>query len=91
MEIVCKWCGLLNDYNTVLNPANNGLAAICNGCGRHIKFLPQNKPVQFYIGKYKGTKVSSCDDKDYLKWFLANTNPNDKVKQAVQHRIKELN
>ena len=91
MEIVCKRCGLVNDYSTRLNPNNNGLAAICNGCQCHIKFIPQDKPAEFFIGKYKGSKVSSCNDKDYLKWFLGNTKPNEKTKKAVEHRIKELN
>lgn len=91
MEIICKRCGSVNDYYTKLNPNNNGLAAICNGCQSHIKFIPQDKPAEFFIGKYKGTKIKECTDKKYLQWFIENTNPNDKTKKAIQHRIKELN
>ena len=91
MELICKRCGSINDYSTALNPNNNGLAATCNGCKSFIKFIPQGKPAEFFIGKYKGSKISACNDKDYLKWFLLNTNPNEKVKKAVEHRIKELN
>lgn len=91
MEIVCKRCGLVNDYYTELNPNNNGLAAICNGCQCHIKFIPQDKPAEFYFGRHQGTKVKDCNEKWYLEWYLKKFNSNEKMNKAIQHRIKELN
>ena len=91
MEIVCKRCGSINDYSTALNPNNNGLAATCNGCQSFIKFIPQDKPAEFYFGRHKGTKVRDCNEKWYLKYFLEKLNPNEKMRKAIEHRIKELN
>lgn len=38
--ITCKRCGVGDDYTTRLNGPHT--EAICNNCGRHIKFLPKN-------------------------------------------------
>ena len=39
MSVVCKRCGLIDDYRTQKNGPHT--EAICNGCDRHIKFLPK--------------------------------------------------
>ena len=65
------------------------LAAICDTCNSHIKFLPQSEP-QFYIGKYKGSKVSDIQDVNYLEWYLNNVRCAGTFKQALVKRIEDI-
>ena len=87
-NMVCNRCGSIDDFRK--EKAGIHVKAICNGCDSYIKMIPQNGPAKFYIGKYKGTMISKCDDKNYLTWFLENTDPKKKIKKAIEHRIKEL-
>ena len=40
-ELVCKKCGLVNEYT--VKPNGKHIEARCGGCNAHIKFLKQNK------------------------------------------------
>jgi hypothetical protein len=87
-EIICKSCGVINDYTITIVGAHH--KAVCNGCGKYIKFVHYAPPT-FYIGKYKGTKVSECSDKEYMEWYLYNIQRiPETMKQALQERINEL-
>ena len=86
-EIICKNCGLVNDYNTVFK--SNQKTAWCNGCGTFIKNIPHSLP-RFYFGKYKGGKVGECSDMGYLNWFLENTNPKPAMKEAIINQIEVI-
>lgn len=41
--MVCQRCGLIDDFYTV--PSGPHIKAMCNGCGRYIKFVKQHNKV----------------------------------------------
>ncbi len=63
--------------------------AICNGCGKHIKFLPTKEPA-LYVGKYKGKPIKEIDDLDYLQWALNTLKLSESIFKAVSDRIRSL-
>lgn len=85
--IVCKKCGLIDDYYTELKNGQN--TAFCLGCGAYIKNIPYAKQ-SFYFGKYKGKTVSDVDDIEYLIWFLNNVKTSPTMKDAVIQQIELL-
>lgn len=87
-EIVCKNCGLVDDYSTEMKSGQN--VATCNGCGNYIKNLPQGNPPQIYIGKYKGQFLHDITDTEYLIWAYKNWTMNPKMKNDILNRITEL-
>jgi hypothetical protein len=87
MDIICKKCGLCNDYSSQLK--SNNMVATCNGCGSFIKNIPHQKP-KFYIGKYKDKLIEEVDDLSYLKWFLENTNPKPSVRIYIIAQINKI-
>lgn len=86
-EIVCRSCGVVNNYTTELR--NNQKVATCNECGSFIKNIPYAVQ-KFYFGKYKGTPISECDDLSYLNWFVENTKPTPNLKKSCLERIETL-
>ena len=93
-DIVCQHCGVVNDYDTNFRTFRNGTRhkeAICNSCGKHIKFVKQDKPRTYIpFGKYKGSHTYQVNDDKYLKWLV--TVVDDKrLKIGIENRIKELN
>jgi hypothetical protein len=87
MEVVCKNCGLVNDYSTELKSGQN--VATCNGCGKYIKSIPYSEP-QLYVGKYKGIPISKITDKGYLTWALKELRLSPHVREAIENHIKTL-
>jgi len=85
--IVCKKCGLVNDYKTRQNAQH--VEAICNGCDSHIKFLPMKEPA-LYVGKYKGVPIKTIEDLNYLQWAFNTLRLSESVRDAVQARIRQL-
>lgn len=83
--VKCK-CGS-EKYHTETRSIH--LAAICDSCGSHIKFIAQNEP-QFYIGKYKGWKVAEMQDLPYMEWYIANVKCSGTFKQALIERIESV-
>ena len=91
MEISCKKCGLVNDFNTKYLKSNNSIQAYCNGCERFIKNIPHSKNETLYFGKYKGLKLSEITDKPYLLWVERNIiSISEGLKQNILNRISEL-
>jgi hypothetical protein len=86
-DLTCNHCGLINDYRTEKRAMH--LAAICNGCDKHIKFLPQEEP-RFHFGKYKGTEIRYCTDANYLMWAIENKALKGRYAEAAQQRISQL-
>ena len=77
MEVVCKKCGVVDDYTAKMVTFSNGTKhnqATCNSCDSFIKYLPQEKTdFALYKGKHVGRKISemtSQDDLNYLNWAL---------------------
>jgi hypothetical protein len=85
--VVCKNCGLVNDYHTRQNAQH--LEAICNGCDKHIKFLPSKEPA-LYVGKYKGIPISKIEDLNYLQWALGTLKLSAHVRTAIETQIRSL-
>ena len=88
MEIVCKNCGLVNDYRTEMKNGQN--VAHCNGCGKYIKNIPYNQTPKLYFGKYKDRIISEIEDLNYLQWLVESGAVRANIKQAVIDRIAQL-
>jgi hypothetical protein len=87
-SITCKNCGLIDDYNIVQK--GNHKTAICNGCGRYIKHLPQEGGAKFYFGKYKDQLVSEVNDIEYLQWVWDNVKLSEKMRDAIDLKLQQL-
>ena len=87
MEVICKSCGAVNDYRT--EKRGNNLCAWCKSCGEFIKNIPWDEP-KFWVGKYKGMKISDCTDISYLKWAAKEMNVNQRTKDTILNRINFL-
>lgn len=88
MEVVCKNCGSIDDYHTIMKSGQK--TAWCNGCGSYIKNIPQGGEPVFHFGKYKGTLISEITDLSYLNWVLENTRQSQLYRYAIQERIRSL-
>ena len=89
MDIKCQTCQAENDYETVQSGPHR--TAICNQCGNYIKHLPQDKPVTFYFGKYKGRELASMksdEELKYLIWLSSAPDLKPKLKLAIDEHIK---
>ena len=86
-DVVCKKCGLINSVHIVEKGVHK--MAFCDGCGAWVKNIGYDV-ARFYVGKYKGMKVEDVDDKNYLEWFLRETKPKEKMKEALEAQIKKL-
>jgi hypothetical protein len=90
-EIVCKRCGLMNDYRVEVSGPHQ--KAICNGCDQYIKFLPQIKG-EFadhsimWFGKHKNKMLGDIPT-DYFRWCLENlSHINHKLERYMKNRIE---
>ena len=83
-ELICPKCGPTTDYRTELKSNQN--TAFCNKCGSYIKNLPQGEPA-FYVGKYKGKKVTEIEDMGYLKWALKEMKLSANMRTAIEKQI----
>lgn len=86
-DIVCKKCGLVNEYKVI--DKNGQKTAWCNGCDAWIKNIPHAEPMM-YFGKYKGAKIFEVTDRQYLQWCLEKGLFKGNIKDAVEKRISEL-
>lgn len=87
-QLTCQNCGSVDDFST--RQEKQHLGAYCNGCGKWIKWLPQDKP-KFYFGKYKETYIHECSDLRYLEWFQSDVkNLSATFRKAISERISEL-
>ena len=84
--IVCTQCGVIDDYST--EPKSNQLTARCNSCKAFFKNISY-APAKFYVGKYKGTLIADCIDKQYMIWY-AEIVAKGKLKKDILKRISEL-
>lgn len=85
-NIKCQHCGKESDYEIIVKGVQH--TCWCKDCGCFIKNIGYAEPA-FYVGKYKGTLIADCTDRDYLIWFGENVAKN-KIKEAVMKRIAEL-
>ena len=92
-EVICQRCGLVDDYRTT--EAGPHIKAICNGCDRYIKILPQHKSTDLtlYFGKYKGRKVSSltnAQELSWLQWAIENCSLKPGQKEAFHKQLEKF-
>jgi uncharacterized protein (DUF3820 family) len=88
-DVVCNRCGLVNDYTT--REAGPHVSAVCNGCDRFIKHIPQDKPFLLPFGKYKGTPLTDMvtdDQVKYLHWLKGVAKENLALK--IDQHLKTL-
>ncbi len=85
-EVIFQRCQTINDFHVV--PSGPHLKAICNNCGRYIKFVSQEKePPKFYFGKHVGKYVHEIEDMQYLKWAVNNLTLKQPMRDAIQKQI----
>jgi uncharacterized protein (DUF3820 family) len=93
MNVICKNCGSVDDYTATQNGQH--LMATCNGCGKYIKFLPQNNVVpKLYFGKYKGREIASLTSEEeiqYCKWLSTRIDLKPGLVQQLVDHLKSLN
>lgn len=86
-EVVCRNCGLINDYRIVTR--SNNRQAYCNGCGNFIKNIPHAEPM-LYVGKYKSIPIKQIQDLNYLQWAIKTMKLSSYVFDAIEERIDQL-
>jgi hypothetical protein len=91
-QVTCKNCGSVNYYRT--EKSGQHLKAICNGCDRYIKFLPQNNPVLVMpFGKFKDREIASLTSKEeveYLNWGVNNLKLSTSIKTSITNHLNSL-
>lgn len=88
-KLFCKHCNKQVDFEIIVK-ANNHVAH-CWECGHYIKNIPHSTAESvFYFGKYNGTKVSECQDLQYLEWVVKNVKLKEKMKEDIYQRIQTL-
>lgn len=85
--LFCGHCNKEVGYYTELKSNQN--VARCNECDGYIKNIPYNKPA-LYVGKYKGKPIEEIDDLKYLHWAFREMKLNQRTKDAINERIKQL-
>ena len=86
-NIICKKCGLVNDYRVEFRGGHK--CAWCNGCGSFLKNIAHKEP-QFYFGKYKGLLISECTDVWYMEWAIKSGVVKGNIRQAIYDRLEIL-
>ncbi len=87
MPVICKNCGLIDDYRTEMKAKN--MVAFCNGCDKYIKNLPYSPP-SLHFGKYKGPVIVQIEDVDYLEWVRSKVKLSEIIRHAVDQQISSL-
>lgn len=92
METTTLFCKHCNKEQAVqIEVKANNHVAYCTGCGSYVKNIPHSsQDVEFYVGKYKGTKVRECSDLSYLQWFRLNVKMSERMAEEVSMRISTL-
>lgn len=87
-SITCKRCNTTDDYRVEQKGPHQ--TAICNGCGKYIKHLPQNNEARLYVGKYSGQLISEIKDVEYLHWVWDNVKLSPRLLDAIDKQIQSL-
>lgn len=88
LEIVCKNCGTIDFYLTEVRGPH--VSAICAGCGKFIKHLPQDIEFVIPFGKYVGRELSSMlskDETNYLHWLYQQTFVKKNFKDKIKNHL----
>lgn len=88
MELVCKKCGLVNDYRTEQKAHNK--TAWCNGCDSFIKNIQYSDKQIMYFGKYKGLEISSINEVSYLEWMVTKVRLSAIQSEAAYAQLNKL-
>jgi hypothetical protein len=91
--LFCKKCNSEQEYYDVPNPPH--ISAYCGSCDSFIKYVPKNgtkinTDIMIHFGKYKGTKIKDCIDKNYIAWVIGNVELKPYQKAVFETRLKEL-
>lgn len=98
--IVCKHCGLLDQYHVVEQLFGNGKIhhrGICDRCDQFIQYVKQKKPITkiLFGQKYRYRRIDSmCSEEEiqYLQWALRDLKDmNAEFKEAIENHLKNLN
>jgi hypothetical protein len=92
-EIVCKNCGLINDFRTEEVVFANGTEhteAFCNGCDKHLKYISKGLPSKFHFGKHAGMLVSDCVDVSYMQFMIDKADINKRFRRELELRIEQI-
>lgn len=87
-NVICKNCGLINDYS--IKAIGNNNVCNCNGCGTFLGNHPHEynyKEVRMPFGKYKDELVSEISDIPYFEWLNNSVKLKGNLKKAVLQKI----
>lgn len=88
-DVICKKCGLVNDYEIIVKSGQQ--TAWCNGCSGYLKNIPYEAEAKMYFGKYAQAKISEINDLGYLEWAIDNIKKlNPKQIEAITKQIYKL-
>lgn len=92
-ELVCKNCGLINDFRTeevVFKDGSEHTEAFCNGCDKHLKYISKGFPSKFHFGKHAGMLVSDCVDVSYMQFMIDTADINKRFRRELELRIEQI-
>jgi len=88
-EVICKKCGLVNDYTIQEKGGQN--CCYCNGCDTFLGNKPKEnydfKSMTMPFGKYKGQYISQINDLNYFNWLLKNVELKGGILAAVKWKL----
>lgn len=88
-DVTCNNCKSVNNYHT--EQSGPHIKAICNGCGKYIKFLPQGctpETIMFY-GKYNGHPLKHIPP-EYFIWLYENTKVSGSLKTYIEDNLTKF-
>jgi len=86
-NVICKKCGSINDYRTVVKSKQH--TCWCNGCSAFLGNKPQDNNIDditMPFGKWVGVRVVDVDDK-YLFWVYENIELKGALKAAIHKKL----
>lgn len=91
MDVSCKKCGLVNEYEVVMKGPHR--TAYCSGCGSYIKHLPKESNEMFIMpfGKYKGEPLQmmvSEDERRYLVWLSEQSFVKSNMRRIINDHLE---
>lgn len=81
-------CPRCSGDNLFTQQRDRHVGLYCAPCGRWIKWLPQNRPIEVMpFGKHKNTPIGDLPD-DYLNWVLQNLELKESLYKALSNEFE---
>ena len=87
-NVVCKQCGLINDYS--IKEVSGQQVCNCNGRGYFLGNKPREydyRSIRMPFGKFKDCLICDIEDEKYLWWAYQNIKINGNVLRAIKFKL----